>query len=370
MQQKIDAPAMLEDEQESAYLYGILSELEAQPKLAELYQRLAAAETRHAQFWQNELIGEQQPLKAYRPSLRIKFMVWMARRFGANSILPMLGSAESRSSSAYQSVSMDMAAEERSHSTLLGQMQKISKGAGLPGPAVARLEGRHRSAGGNALRAAVLGASDGLVSNFNLIMGVAGADLATSQILLTGGAGLLAGAISMALGEWISVQSSRELYERQIAIEKAEIAATPEDEVEELVLIYEARGLDSATALAAAQGIMNNPDTAIDALSREELGIDPDDLGGSAFTAAITSFALFGVGAIIPLIPYLFLDGWTATVCSAAASGLGLFGTGALISFFTGQSILRNGLRQTLFGLAAAAATYLIGKAVGVSLMG
>jgi len=370
MQQTIEALDMWNEEKEASYLYGVLGELETQPKLAELYRRLSATEARHAQFWQDKLAADGKPPKPYHPSLRVRTIVWMARRFGADAILPILDSAENRSVGSYETTNADMAAEERSHATLLGQMLKVSQGAGLPGPAVARLEGRHRSAGGNALRAAVLGASDGLVSNFNLVMGVDGANLVTSQILLTGGAGLLAGAISMALGEWISVQSSRELYERQIAIEKAEILAVPEEEIEELVLIYEARGLDPQTALAVAQGIMKNPDTAIDTLSREELGIDPDDLGGSALTAALTSFVLFSVGAIIPIIPYLFLDGWIATACSAVASALGLFGTGVLISFFTGQPMLRNGLRQTLFGLAAAAATYLIGKAVGVSLMG
>jgi len=240
----------------------------------------------------------------------------------------------------------------------------------MEGGILARFEGRHRAAGGNALRAAVLGASDGLVSNFNLVMGVAGAQLSGGSILLTGFAGLLAGSISMALGEWISVQSSRELYEKQIQTEKEEIDSTPEEETEELSLIYQARGLEEDEARRLAARIMSNPATALDALAREELGINPEELGGSAWEAALTSFLLFAVGAVIPVIPYLFLDGSYAIIASTAVSGLGLFGIGAAITLFTGRSVWSSGLRQVLFGFAAAAVTFTIGRILGVSIAG
>ena len=238
------------------------------------------------------------------------------------------------------------------------------------GIAIAEAEGRHRSAGGNALRAAVLGANDGLVSNLSLVMGVAGAELAGQGILITGLAGLLAGAGSMALGEWLSVQSSRELYERQIRIEKEELEANPEEEVEELSLIYQAKGLSEARANELAHSLLANKATALDTLVREELGIDPKELGGSAWEAAITSFVLFAVGAIIPVIPFFFTSGMTAVYASLAISGLGLFGIGAAITLMTGRSVWYSGMRQVIFGLVAAGLTFGIGRLIGVSLGG
>ena len=204
-----------------------------------------------------------------------------------------------------------MAADERSHARLLQQAAGTMQG-GMHGVELAQLEGRHRAGGGNALRAAVLGANDGLVSNLSLVMGVAGAELSNSAILITGMAGLLAGAFSMALGEWLSVQSSRELYQHQIEIEKAEILASPEEEEAELALIYEARGLSTEEARRLAAQISHDPNATLETLAREELNVDPAELGGSAWVAALTSFFLFAVGAIIPVIPFMFVSGTQA----------------------------------------------------------
>jgi VIT1/CCC1 family predicted Fe2+/Mn2+ transporter len=258
-----------------------------------------------------------------------------------------------------------MPGEERSHARLL---RTIS--GGLEGSAVAQLEGRHRATSGNALRAAVLGANDGLLSNFSLVMGVAGAQLAGQAILITGLAGLLAGAGSMAMGEWISVQSSRELYTRQIRVEAGEIEEVPDEEEEELALIYQAKGLPEAQARAMAARIMSDPATALDTLSREELGIDPQELGGSAYEAAITSFVLFAIGAIVPVAPFIFLSGWLAVVTSAVLSALALFGIGAAITLMTGRSVLFSGTRQVVIGIAAAALTYGLGTLLGVAMHG
>ncbi|MRR58349.1 MAG: rubrerythrin family protein, partial [Deltaproteobacteria bacterium] len=189
-------------------------------------------------------------------------------------------------------------------------------------------------------------------------------------ILLTGMAGLLAGAISMALGEWISVQSSRELYQEQIGRERDEIASEPEEEVEELVLIYRARGLSEPQARALAERLMGDSATALETLARDELGIDPDELGGSAWEAAITSFLLFAAGAILPVIPYFFLSGTLALVASAGLSTVGLFLIGAAITLFTGRPVLYSGTRQVLFGLAAAAVTFSVGRLIGVTIAG
>jgi VIT1/CCC1 family predicted Fe2+/Mn2+ transporter len=174
----------------------------------------------------------------------------------------------------------------------------------------------------------------------------------------------------MALGEWLSVQSSRELYKHQISIEKAELAAAPEEEAEELALIYEARGLPKDEAQRMAQHIISDPTSALETLAREELNVNPSELGGSAWEAALTSFFLFAIGAIIPVIPYVFLNGTTAVTVSMLSSGIGLFVIGAGITLFTGRNVMYSGIRQVLFGLAAAVVTFGIGRLIGVNLTG
>jgi VIT1/CCC1 family predicted Fe2+/Mn2+ transporter len=363
--------SFLEDERNSAALYLALAESEANPKLADVYRRLAASEQGHAQVWARKLQEAGVTPPPFKPAWRTRVLIWLARRFGPETVLPSITKMESQGMHAYsgQAGAEDMAAKEQSHARLLRQIGKSTTG-GLEGAALAQLEGRHRSAGGNALRAAVLGANDGLVSNFSLVMGVAGAALSSTSILLTGLAGLLAGAISMALGEWISVQSSRELYQRQIEIETEEIEASPEEEIEELSLIYQSRGVQETVAHTMARQVMGDRELAVQSLSRDELGINPEDLGGSAWEAAITSFLLFALGAIIPVIPYMFTSGFNAVIFSAIFSALGLFLIGAAITLFTGRPVWHSGLRQVIFGLAAALVTYLIGKLIGVSLGG
>ncbi|MFB3926240.1 MAG: VIT1/CCC1 transporter family protein [Syntrophales bacterium] len=361
----------LEDERNAVFLYSAFAQIEKDAKLASIYRRLAETEKGHADVWIEKITAAGGVVPDFRPSWRTRTIVWLARRFGIPTVLPTLSSVESVASNGYSGVAEagNMARTEQSHARLLRHISQ-TEGGGMEGGLLARFEGRHRSAGGNAIRAAVLGASDGLISNFNLVMGVAGAQLSGSNILLTGFAGLLAGSISMALGEWISVQSSRELYEKQIQTEKEEIDSMPEEEIEELSLIYQARGLEAREADLLATRIMNNPHTALDALTREELGINPEDLGGSAWEAAFTSFMLFAVGAILPVIPYFFLDGTPAVAASAVISGIGLFAIGAAITLFTGRQVLTSGLRQVLFGLVAAAVTFTIGRIIGVSIAG
>jgi len=220
------------------------------------------------------------------------------------------------------------------------------------------------------LRASVLGANDGLCSNLSLVMGVAGASVDSHGILVTGLAGLLAGAGSMALGEWVSVTSSRELAQREVRIEASELQEDPEGEGEELKLIYEAKGLSPHEAESMARRLLADRGTAIDALAREELGIDPKDLGGSAWEAAVASFALFALGAVVPILPFLFVRGTLAVASSAVASALALFGLGAAITVFTGASTWRSGGRQLVLGLAAAGLTFGIGKLIGIAIAG
>lgn len=214
----------------------------------------------------------------------------------------------------------------------------------------------------------MLGANDGLVSNFSLVMGVAGADSSGAVIVIAGFAGLLAGALSMALGEWLSVQSARELYANQIRVEAAELAADPHEEEQELREIYERKGVPAAVAADMARHIIGGDQAvALDTLVREELGIDPGELGGSAWVAAGTSFLLFTLGAMIPLLPFIFMTGTSAIAVSAGLAGLALFGVGAAITYVTGRSIWISGTRQLAFGLAAAAITFGIGRLVGVA---
>jgi VIT1/CCC1 family predicted Fe2+/Mn2+ transporter len=243
-----------------------------------------------------------------------------------------------------------------------------NKALNIFGGFLSKFESRHKSVGGNALRAAVLGSSDGLLSNLSLVMGVAGAAVVHKGILLTGIAGLLARAISMALGEWLSVQSSRELNLHQIELETEELGASPEEEKKKLVLLYQAKGMSATEAQKLADKAFENPESAIDAIITEELRIDKDELGGSAWEAAIASFVIFALGAIIPLFPFMIFNGNNAVIASIISSIFGLFGIGAAITLLTGKSILFSGERQVAFGLVAAAITYGIGHLIGVSL--
>jgi vacuolar iron transporter family protein len=354
------------DEIDSVALYTALADLEPDARLADVYRRLAAAEERHAGFWEDKLRAAGEGVPERRPGWRTRLLIAVARRFGTQLVLPTLNDLERGDSRGYdiQPESRDtaMPAEERSHARLL---RSLSGGPGMEGAVLGRLEGRHRAASGNALRAAVLGANDGLLSNFSLVMGVAGAQVSAATVLVTGLAGLLAGAGSMAMGEWVSVTSARELAGHQLDIEARELDEIPDEEREELALIYEAKGLDAAQARELAARQIADRSTALDTLAREELGIDPDELGGSAAVAAGTSFVLFAIGAILPVLPYFFLSGAPAVVASAALSAVGLFGIGALITVFTGRSALLSGGRQVLIGGAAATLTYIVGLAIG-----
>lgn len=357
-------------EQEGIYLYRMLADIESDARLAELYRRIAETEQRHAARWQEYLEAAGEPLPVYSPNWRVRTLLWIAKHFGTGSVLSTVSSMENTAVHGYdtqpEAVAAGMPAEERSHARLFKYLQRSVKG-GIAGPLLAQFEGRHRSTGGNELRAAVLGASDGLTSNLSLVMGVAGATLAGRAVLISGLSGLLAGAFSMAIGEWVSVQSARELNIHQIAIEREELKSAPQEEREELALIYQSKGVDEKTAHDLAANIMQQSSTALDTLVREELGIDPKDLGGSAWSASITSFILFAFGAIIPVIPFMFAGGFTAIGISLAFSIVGLFGIGAGVSLTAGSPLWKSSARQIILGLLAAAITFGIGRLIGTA---
>ncbi|MCC7343579.1 MAG: VIT1/CCC1 transporter family protein [Deltaproteobacteria bacterium] len=335
------------EEKQSAYLYGILARRESRPEIAALFQKLAGEAEKQAGIWAEQLKSEGlPPPPPYRPDLRARSVAALVERFEPHRLKPVLAAMKIRGLSAYS---------------------KALPGHPMPTD-VAQVGRRHRGPGvtGN-LRAAVFGVNDGLVSNASLIMGIAGASNDKLFILLSGIAGLLAGAFSMGAGEYISVTSQREMFEHQIDLEKKELQAYPEQETEELALIYQAKGLTQEEARDLARKIIANPDRALDTLAREELGLNIEELG-SPWGAAIFSFLAFSGGAVIPLLPFLFSRHPHGLWVSVGLTACALFGVGATLSLFTGRRAVWSGLRMLLIGGSAGAATFLIGKLLGVTL--
>jgi len=225
---------------------------------------------------------------------------------------------------------------------------------------------RHRDVQGGLARASVFGVSDGLVSNIALVLGIAGASTDGSLVRLAGVSGLLAGAISMGAGEWVSVRAQNELIERELEIERRSLADDPEAEQRELAAIYRARGIDGDHADEVAEAIMSNPEVALEVHAREELGIDPSGIGNPAIVA-FSSFWAFAIGAIVPLAPWFFTDGSTAAIMSVILGVMGAAVVGMLLARFTERSAVRTAMRQVLVAAGAATATYLIGSVLGVS---
>ena len=357
----------LAEEVDGLYIYEQLAEIEPDERLADVYRQLALTEQGHLTLWQDQLREAGVETTPGDPSRRVRLLMWLARRFGPDLVLPVIKTFEADATDMYVGDAIAEAAhlpeDEASHARIFGAI--ASSGTTSPGSAIGRVEARHRAlGGGNALRASVLGANDGLVSNLALVMGFAGAAPGQATVVLAGIAGLVAGAFSMALGEWVSVTSSREAAEAQLAVEAEELALMPEAEAEELALIYQAKGLPKADAELLAARIVADEETALDTLAREELGIVPGDLG-SPWTAAFASFVLFSIGALIPVIPFLVSDGAGAIVASAGLSAFGLFTLGGGITLLTGRSVWYSGGRQAFLGLAAAAITFGIGSLVG-----
>ena len=363
----------LQIEVDTAFLYDSIASIQTDISLKRVLNSLAEIEKGHAHHMLNKIVTFDTNYQMPLPSSTAKFQLKVGKLFGYSSIISSLANIEKQFAVNTIKNKIEQGEKltgfEHNHLNIIEAVNN-NEALNVSGGLLSKFESRHKSVGGNALRAAVLGSNDGLVSNMSLVMGVAGAAVSNDTILLTGTAGLLAGAISMALGEWLSVQSSRELNQRQIELETEELEASPEEEKKELVLLYQAKGMNAADAQKLADKAFKSPETAIDAIITEELGIDKDELGGSAWEAATASFILFAIGAIIPLYPFIFLDGRSAILLSIGSSVVGLFGIGAAITLLTGKSILFSGFRQVAFGLVAAAVTYGIGTLIGVSLAG
>ncbi|MET0920835.1 MAG: VIT1/CCC1 transporter family protein [Acidimicrobiia bacterium] len=356
--------AMYADELAGGELYRGLAEYASEDRRA-VFLQLAESESRHAEHWARLLRAADVRVKPPRTPFRVRALCFLARRFGTEAVLPIMLRTEAAEADRYRDddeATSAMAQQEAAAGRTIAAMQGIPAGG-----RIARSEGRHHAGVGGMLRAAVFGVNDGLVSNFSLVMGVSGGTHDNSIVVLAGIAGLVAGAFSMASGEWISVRSQRELYENELRIESEELAAFPEEERDELELIYRAKGVTPEAAKALVATIMEKGDVALDTLAREELGLDPAKLG-SPWVAAISSFLAFGLGALLPLIPFFFASGTTAIVVSAVLSLSALFAAGATTSVFTGRHAGRAGLRMALIGAAVAVVTYGIGSLVGTSI--
>ncbi|HEX6994483.1 MAG TPA: VIT1/CCC1 transporter family protein [Gammaproteobacteria bacterium] len=357
----------LRDELDGSALYAALAAAETDPVRKDLFMQLSRAEAEHAETWRAKLEAAGVDPERFVPSFRTRVLARLAKRFGPHFVLPAVASTEfaDRDKYANQADAAHLSAEERGHAAVI---RAAARGGGLVGADIARAEPWHRRGSGNELRAAVLGANDGLVSNLSLVMGVAGAGAPSATILLTGLAGLVAGALSMALGEWLSVTNSRELARSQLERERREIEETPDAERKELALILQAKGLAREDAQRAAAEIMRDKDKALDTLAREELGIDPGELGGNPWSAAAFSFALFALGAIFPVLPFFFVAGAAGIALSLASSIAASAAIGVATSLFSGRGPVYSAVRQVLIGAAAAGITYAAGAAIGVSL--
>jgi VIT1/CCC1 family predicted Fe2+/Mn2+ transporter len=327
------------------HLYLVLAEVEAGGPREALFRNLAKDSLEQAGIWAERSAAAGVPVAAsFAPDARTRLVAALVRRLGPRAMKSVLAAMKVRGLSVYTSL----------HPLAPGHSQEAE-------------DRRHKSvaAGGN-LRAAVFGVNDGLVSNAGLILGVAGATSDPAAVLLAGTAGMLAGAFSMAAGEYISVRAQREVFEYQIGLERQELAEFPDEEAAELAAIYAARGMPKEQARAIARELISNPERALDALAREELGLDPEQLA-SPWGASSASFLAFSVGAAIPLAPYLLGLRSAALPVAVLLTALSLFGVGATISLFTGRDAIPSGLRMLGIGMAAGAISYAIGAYLGVS---
>ena len=355
-------------EWDAAALYTGLAEL-SRGRRREVLTELAGIEEKHAAFWSDKIRenGAVPPARdEFRPSERTLSLLDTARRYSTDLVLPIVEQDERDAVDDYTAepdAPDFMLEDEAGHARALAALLAEDKPAGGGDPSD---EAWHRTDKSGTLRAAIFGVNDGLVSNTALVMGFAGAGAARETVLFAGLAGLLAGAFSMAAGEYISMVNQREAYEREIELEREEIELHPEDEQRELELIYEAKGLDPEMAAQVASQVMADKDVALDTMVREELGLDPDDLG-SPWGAAGSSFVAFSLGAVLVVLPYVFTGGTVAFVVAVALAVLALATVGGVMARLNGRPPAAGIVRQLAVGVAAATATYVFGLIFGVT---
>jgi VIT1/CCC1 family predicted Fe2+/Mn2+ transporter len=358
---------LLGSERDAAALYARIAAAETGERRT-IFEELAAVERRHAAHWEEKIRGAGETVPPHAgPSVRTRLLATAASRLSTNAVLPLIERTERADAGVYDSdpdAGPGMAADEHGHARTIAKL--IEGGRPSPQAQIARREPWHRGDRSGTLRAGVFGVSDGLVSNTALVMGVAGSGASHTVILLTGTAGLLSGSFSMAVGEYVSMASQREMYQREIALEAQELEEKPEEEHDELVLLYRAKGLPRDDAAQLADRIMADRQVALDTLTREELGLDPAQLG-SPLAAAISSLLTFAAGALVVILPYFAGSGTAALVTAIVLAAAALVGVGAGIGVMNGRSPVRSGLRQLLLGGAAALVTYGIGHLIGAN---
>ena len=354
----------LKRELSAAATYEAIARTERDPERADTFRRLSQAEMHHARLWAEKLGIDPSGLAPPRGGARLCLLSLAARWLGTRRVASLLLRREREDAEAYASdpEAHHLAVEEREQGRILRQLARRSDQADEP-------TSRRASTGNGNLRAAVLGMNDGLVSNFSLVMGVAGGTGDPDIVLLAGVAGLLAGSFSMAAGEYVSVRSQRDVYENQIERERYEIAMWPEEEEKELVMIYRSKGLSQDEAETVARRLSADPEAMLDTMVREELGLNPDELG-SPIGAGVSSFTAFLIGAVIPLLPYIFGTASLNVPASAALSGGALLLVGGTLAKTSKRSPLWGALRMALAGGAAATVTFTIGRLVGTTLAG
>lgn len=367
--------AYLDAERKASLLYRALAQTVTGDRREALIE-LADVEDEHAAHWIAKLeeYGVAVPPAPTTLDAKDAGLIKRARAAGLDGVLAQLEKAEGEGAGMYDDepeAPATMSADEREHASKFRAM----RGTGVPefAPAMPDFaESWHRGDRSGATRAAVFGVSDGLVSNTALVMGFAGAAPNNSTILFAGLAGLLAGAFSMAAGEYVSVASQRDLFRREIAMEASELRDKPEEEQRELELIYRAKGLTKETAAATAEQLMADPARALDTLAREELGLNPDELG-SPVKVALSSFIAFAIGACVVVIPYLFFTApgasTTAPLYLAIAMAVtSLLVVGGVVGRLSGRGVVFSALRQFVWGAGAALITYFVGRLVGISI--
>ena len=359
-------------ERASGRMYRALADMTSGQRREALLE-LASIEDRHAAHWMALLhtAGVQIPEDTGELEPDDAQVLQRARNMGLDAVLGDLEQAERDAQGMYDAepdALPGMSQDEREHAAVLaglGGAETPSAPSDVRGQ-LNQAEPWHRTDKSGALRAAIFGISDGLVSNTALVMGFAGSGVDRGTVLFAGVAGLLAGAFSMAAGEYVSVASQTDLFRRELALEERELREKPLEEQRELELLYRAKGLDAETAKKTAEKIMADPKTALDTLAREELGLDPDELGNPKRVAA-SSFAAFAVGAAVPVIPYFFLSGLTALFVAVTLAVIAMLIVGGTVGRVSGLGVARSAARQLLVGGGAAAVTYIVGRLVGTS---
>lgn len=352
-----------QDEADAAYLYRLLADAEPDSAKQDIYRRLADVEDRHLEIWAALLAQHGRRTGPHRPTARTRLLAFLGRRFGPDFLLPMLLAEEGREVKAYlhmhrttgrnvagRDEALLLAKESAEHATTLNAV------AGRTG------EPWHKTGAGGIMRNVIYGFNDGLTANFGLVAGVIGASSGANYhaVIVAGVAGLIADALSMGSSGYLAAQSEREVHAHEIAMERDEIALMPEIERDELALIYEAKGVDREHAYALATQMMADPEQMLAEQVQEELGIS-EPTTSPMREAWITGTAT-AIGALIPVLPFFFLDGHTAAIVAFAVSMLSHWVVGAARSVFTGRSVFRSGIDMFVVGLGVAAVGYLVGE--------